>query len=612
MTRERFEQICDRATLFLLNALMIGTPLVFTSLTRSVFEVNKLLLLRVITILVVGLWLFRYRTLKDNGLDNDPLESYNLLGFRWKKIGLEIPVALWVILNVLSTIFAKNLYVAIIGAYDRWEGIITILNYVILIYMYAKLMVKRRMLYWLIGGMLTSTGISAVYGVLQSLGWDFMNWSVDPTARVFACINNPVHFCAYVGMVVPVGVGTLLFLVDRSKPDTELTPKALAFRWFIFLLTCLIYYTQFLSFSRATWMGFIGAMSLFYLLVTNNFDSTSRRRYVLDFLVTSAALAMIYLKFIFHYDTMSMPLAGMAVSFKFLLYPLYIFFAVYTAWAVGLFESAVLQGGRAFYLPRLKKWLARFLIIAIFTQLQFVAISLVNIAGYFLVGLAYYWAAFYKNESLSSEKKSWLMIFIYVFAIVMITPTLPGHMARLFHLGGAKNELRAVQNVEGKVGSYSEVAIKGTARTSMWKSAVPWIRENWWLGTGPDTIKYMYPLYRRSEYGRLEGGHNYTPDRLHNEYLNTFATRGIPASLVYYVGMMLGWVVLMVRGIYRMKDNPHRNLAIAFLAGGTVYLGQVMFNFGVVATLVIFYMLIGMGLAIIHHPDFQTQEGALE
>jgi O-antigen ligase len=156
--------------------------------------------------------------------------------------------------------------------------------------------------------------------------------------------------------------------------------------------------------------------------------------------------------------------------------------------------------------------------------------------------------------------------------------------------------------------TYSVDAIQGSARTSMWKSSFPWIKDYWLIGSGLDTVKYMYPDYRRSEYGILEGGHNFTPDRLHNEYLNNLATRGVLASLVYYLGIIVGWYLIVVRGYFRFGNNPYRYLLAGCVTGATIYLGQVMFNFGVVATMVLFYVLMGLGWALVLHPDFLKEK----
>lgn len=642
MPKSKLEHIFNTCFISLLFILIIGIPLIFTPLTRSVFEVNKLLLLRVITIFVYFLWLFRYILFKANGLDNNPKESISILSLRWKKMGLEVPILLWLILNILSTIFSQNIFIAIIGAYDRWEGIITIINYMMLVLMYAKLVTKRTHMQWLLVGIVGSTTLSSIYGILQSLGYDFMNWSVDPTMRVFACINNPVHFCAYVGMVVPLGLGWLLYFSAKEEKMAIIPKWFNLCKWLIFVSTILIYYSQFLSYSRATWMGFIGAMTLFYLIATNSMSLKTEKIFLLDMLFTTLGIAVFYLTAIFNFHQKS-PIIAWGIAVVVLGYIGFSYFITEASKDNLRNRLLLLPGILLCYLTFIPDWfsilhlptwsilgiylllclifislsikvkeksavlMSRLVIILVFAKLQFVAVSWVSMLLFFTLIISYYLLNIKGNSMLLREKKFWLIVFLFIFGAVLVIPTLPSHIAKLSAKSSIDSTLKATENAEGKVDSYKEVAIKGTARTSMWKSSKPWIKDYWLLGTGPDTVKYMYPKYRRPEYGKLEGGHNFTPDRLHNEYLNTLATRGILAGFVYYVGIILGWYFLILKGLYKMRKNPYVYILASLLAGVTVYLGQVMFNFGVVATLFLFYTLMGLGLALANHPDFEAE-----
>ncbi len=688
MEKTKVLRVFDTLFTFLFFILVVGTPLIFTSYTRSVFEVNKLLLLRVVTLFTMGLWLFRYLLFKDNGLDTASKEdSIGIWGFYWKKIGLERVALIWLGINAISTLFSQNFYVSIIGSYDRWEGIITVINYIMLFYMFAKCVKRPFQIQWILGGLLGAAALSSVYGVLQSLHFDFMNWSQDPTLRVFACINNPVHYCAYVAMVVPFGIGWLLYLSTKEQSWKE-KPKwmeplkwsvwagsliitlfsigmlfkaeklTLSFgnvlglfafiplfylmakdlKWSLFFLTVLIYYTQFLSFSRATWLGFVGAMPLFYMIVTNSLNMRSKRHYQIDFLVSAVGIAAFILVDVFKFYQKSL-LIAVPLFFVLSAYLIYLFWifkednskpffkeaciyffgivivtlnygvdwsgvgtglslTLHTCLTIAFISVAFLSKGT------LKQCLARIVLILIFSKLQFVAVSLKSIFLYGSLLVGYYFLALKGNPSLLREKKFWLLGFLAVFAGVIVIPSLPTHLTKLFNVK-SDSHLVALQNVTSKLSSYRRDALEGTARTSMWQSSVPWIRDYWLLGSGPDTIKFMYPKYRRPEYGILEGGHNFTPDRLHNEYLNTLATRGIAGFLIYYIGIIGGWFFLMVSGMYQFSGNPYRYIAAGFMTGIMIYLGQVLFNFGVVATLVLFYVLMGLGLALIRHSAFK-------
>jgi len=640
--KQKTEKLFDTIILVLLVILVVGIPLIFTSYTRSVFEVNKMLLLRICTLMVCGVWLFKYLLFKDNGYDNPSEKSICFFGFRWQKIGLEWPIAIWFILNVLSTIFSQNVRISIIGAYDRWEGILTITNYIVLWLMIAKLVSKRFQFYTLLWAILVPTAISCVYGVFQSFGLDFMNWSVNPTQRVFACINNPVHFCAYVAMTVPLGISLLLYLSSpNTLPSVSHSLKKLM-KYGAFFLTILIYYAQFLSFSKATWLGFAASMSLFYILVSELFFDRTKKLLLIDFFFTAISIASFYLLFLFDVYKKSLVLT-LILSSILLAYWIFNHFLVFKTFknntkqlvfsalfSVCIFLAFVLNvesllGNWAYLFLLLISpvvlWLSlsknlqfkhinsKILIIILFANLQFVAISFYSILAYIVLLFSFLFLTKEQTDEPDlalNEKKTWLVSFLFVFGLIIIIPTLPSHLAKVFSF---KTEtLSAVNNVTKKVSSYGNDAQKENARMSMFKSSFPWIKDYWLLGTGPDTIKYMYPVYRRADYGILEGGHNFTPDRLHNEYLNTLATRGIPATLVYYVGMILGWFVLVLSGIYTMKHNPLKYFASACLASAGIYLGQVFFNFGVVATMVLFYVLVGLGHAIVAHKEIYQEE----
>ena len=623
-----------------MTLLCIGTPLIFTPLTRSVFEVNKLLLLRIVTLIILALWSTH------SLLNHETKNSSKTLWNRWKSIGLEKAFIAWFIINLISTALSQNFIIGIIGAYDRWEGIITITNYIFLYYIFAKQVTKQWQLPILLFAIVGPTFLSSLYGIFQSLGLDFMAWSKDPTRRVFACINNPVHFCAYVGMVMPVAIGWLFYL---SSEDFNTGINRRFRKWFLFLSTLIIYYTQFLSFSRATWMAFVGSMTLFYLVSTNRIDNKSHKDFFIDFLFTGVTIGALYLTDIFklhHSTTYFYGAPTFIIIFGYLAYRLYKHIELEeldlsserNSFIVFLITLIVIFFNFSFSFSRyiesvqiilliqtalsitfitlcmksqksIKTILSRLVIILLFAKLQYVQISLSTICLYFVLVYGYYVLELKSNASLIPEKKQWLISYLLIFALIIILPTLPLHLKRAFNFSGFISD-GALKNVEYRVKSYEKDALEGTARTSMWKSSVPWIKDYFLFGSGPDTIKYLYPTYRLPDYGILEGGHNFTPDRLHNEYLNTFATRGVIGFVIYYIAIIGGWlwIVLKSLSLFTSTQNNNRYILAGTITGSLIYLGQVLFNFGVVATLVLFYIVLGLSHALSVHSDFKNND----
>jgi hypothetical protein len=845
----------------LLALLMIGTPLLFTCITRSVFEVNKLLALRVISLLIFGLW--TTKTI----LDQSPAHKKEPWSIRLKKsltTQIELPLIIWIVFNVLSTIFSQNIYISIIGAYDRWEGIITVVNYGFLFYYTSKLVKEKWQLKWLLFATLFPIVISSIYGVFQSLNIDFMPWSVDPSRRVFACINNPVHFCPYVGMALPFGISWILYLSDKevastlyhkavnwfayitgailisitsvilykdslsnfvsvmfesqlgapkvasaiiitlmiwaaaialpiicnkiiqkpsfsknkikqdalkmagtsslyalsliniisiANPDENLVPlwivsiliigittimklnqtsnylkhalpvaiisatwalslyfsidaipisilsiigwiiacfsgsdifpnqkslkywsgfgvfimifttffdisqadlfiliahvliyitfsaspnwEAVAKRGFFSLLG-IIYYAQFISFARATWIGFVLVMPLFYILSNNTYDNRNLKEFFIDVSATLLATFGLILSIIFNYHEKNTILAigifalvsvGLINFIRVALHktttllnkalikeiviiltliictfiidlkqiPYYLWIVAYSVLSA-LFLYTIKKSS-----PPTKLIINRICILLLFLKVQFISISITNIILYFVI-VAGYFLSEPKTEE-KTEKGKWLLAFVIIFGIIIATPTLPYHINTTLR-NQESSEILAVSNAKKRVQIYAKDALTGTARTSMWLSSFPWIKDYWLLGSGLDTIKFMYPQYRRPEYGILEGGHNFTPDRLHNEYLNNLATKGIPSTIVYYIWLIGLSIVIVLKSIFKKAQNPINYVRAGLLAGAGIYLVQVLFNFGVVATMILFYVLLGLALAI-SSPQFE-------
>jgi hypothetical protein len=802
-------QVTDIAICVMFVILVLGIPLIFTSLTRSAFEVGKLLMLRVFLIAVPGLWLFRTIIVTTSQLkeENDGYSLTKIGRFFWRKTGFEIPLLLWILSTTLSTFFSQNILLSIIGEYDRWEGIITVFNYILLFLVTIKLFQRRYYVPIVFGAMIVATLISAIYGIFQSFGLDFMNWNQNAAIRVFACINNPVHFCAYVGMISPVIIGLLLLIPHKngsSVPKSSLYftgfiaiffaslalyavffpihsigfftflafllliflgayycresivslrshwtffgflagclllsflntgifsgPEWLffslatavsfsyaslpdwreSFRRVLFFSLLIIFYSQILSFSRSTFVGFSVSLPLFFLFSTHTFTSSSKSRYFLDILCTLVLMGSFILLYTFRLFTMSTFLGYiLTILLVLALILLYIFNvkkhtldkaslldhskkgALVIVSLAGLlmilFGSVIMPSFPTYFIflyfllfliPQLfmpissKAFISFISIIIYFSTLQFSGLSFINFFTQLTLTVSY----LLTSDSViphSNPLKPWRALILLGFLLVMIIPTLPvlnteivsvittfswasllgllclfsfilwfyyeisrgrttshsllkkGLVVLLIFASfvmvsfaikyqphtDSSSELSALQNITMRSQKYEgELEGDGNARVAMWKGSLPWIKDHFFIGSGLDTVKYMFPLYRRPEYGILEGGHHLTPDRLHNEYINTLATKGVVGFILYY-GVVIGFsFYFILTWIFKNRHNPYLYCVIGTSTGALLYLVQVLFNFGVVATLTLFYLLLCFSIAMSYHKDFRSEE----
>jgi hypothetical protein len=98
--------------------------------------------------------------------------------------------------------------------------------------------------------------------------------------------------------------------------------------------------------------------------------------------------------------------------------------------------------------------------------------------------------------------------------------------------------------------------------------------------------------------------------KLHNDYVNLIATNGLVGFAVYYILFIPYCGYLFIKRLKEYPNAPSNYLLIGLMSGLLVYLGQVMFNFGVVATRVLFYELLGLAMAIIFNNPFNDKHEA--
>ena len=647
----------NRTYQYLCYLIIFGTTLFFSTSTRSVFEVNKLAIFK-IGIAVAGI-LFFYDQLIGK---KDWFYGFNKN--RWFNISI---VVVW-LSNFCSTIFSKNINVSIWGSYDRWEGIITTTLYLFTTYLIAnkKGYDNCKKIIW---ALIIASSLSCLYGIVQSLGIDIVQWSLDPSRRVFGSINNPVHYCAILGMSLPLIVGQLFYTIKKNNnPQPKLSHfgiitfyylfvalvtqliqvKNESLMWILFYIILLgipfifygfqaikkpsiqnqlnilfnaillITYATYLSYSRATWVGLTAALGLMFTITLIIEKEKDIKAFLVSIIGCFLLTTFSYLFLLFKLTTISLTVQIIAIisiilSYIVIIYPqketrnlnlLIGCTIILSQFFNDSILATILLSISYFGLIKFKNR-GNFLPIKLLTfifllmNIQLVGSSIINFTNFLIMTIGLFIleeSSSIKSPFSNNQIFQWKILTIGVIVFVIISPTLFLNIqSQLTKNNAASNQL--IKQAAQKINSYNNIAIKGSARTSMWKSAFPWIKDQPIFGSGLDTIKFYYPKYRRPEYGKLEGGHNFTPDRLHNEYLNTLASKGIIGFVTYYI-LFIGGTTLALLSFTNKTSGANQYLIIGLIGSSFVYLGQIMFNFGVVATLVYFYIFIGLAMSI--------------
>ncbi len=526
---EKFQEYLDLAIEISFYALILFAPLFFDRRIGIVFSLSKATWIRALTLITLGLIATKLLSSK---------------GSKFIRTPLDVPVLTYIVVVAASTLVSINVWISFIGSYGRYEGFITILNYVVLFFIttnYMDTMQKRRRIMML---SLISSLVMGLYGIIQRIGADPYQWGgVVTNERVIATIGQPNFLAAYLAMAFLTGL-YLLFTLNKNIPVYFLKKEP----------------------TRSS------VISKKYNKLAKKIPPKKERvTYSFDW-----QEALFQFKFLAAY--LSVP-----AIFVFALY--YVDGNVYfLSWLIVFSIMVSLAVYYAFHFEHLDYRISALVIIASLVVNLGGLLSTQSRGGF--IGLACGLVVFVMlcGRQVLYEHRVKIMAAAGFFAVIGVLS---------FATVGSNlvNRFMAELQVSSK-GGESRVEAQGAAgsRIETWTSSFRVISDNALFGIGPEVVKMRFPQYETPKF-RFKEAFHVKQDRAHNETLDMSVTRGIIGLIVYV------WLLFSVfrLGLKNMKESPDRNMLTAGLLGAiTSYLVQNQFSFGVVAITSLFWVLMGM------------------
>lgn len=173
-----------------------------------------------------------------------------------KKTPLDIPLALFLLSQIISTIFSIDPHTSIYGYYSRFHGgLLSAVSYLLLYYVFIAeykndLPFVKNLLHVSLG-----TGfLVAFYALLEKTGIDKNIWVQDVQNRVFSTLGQPNWLAAYISI--------LIILSLSLAYGAKLFKKSL-----FFLLAFIFYLVIIFTKSRSGFAGFWGGLAIFAILI---------------------------------------------------------------------------------------------------------------------------------------------------------------------------------------------------------------------------------------------------------------------------------------------------------------------------------------------------------
>jgi len=200
------------------------TPIVFFPSTSELFEFNKIVFVYLITVVVAGLWVGK---------------SILQGKFIFRRTILDIPLVLFLLSQVISTIFSIDWMTSIFGYYSRFNGgLASTISYLLLYWAYVSNMDSAKTLKC-IKYLIISTFLVSLYGIAEHFGVDKNLWVQDVQNRVFSTLGQPNWLAALLAVVLPLTWIMEANTSSKGKLKNLLWSKVPYFLSAVFFLTLL-------------------------------------------------------------------------------------------------------------------------------------------------------------------------------------------------------------------------------------------------------------------------------------------------------------------------------------------------------------------------------------
>lgn len=538
MQKKRIELICNKTIEWAFFALLFLVPLYFDTSVRGVFDVPKVCIMRWCSLIIIGAWLIRM-----------------ILIQQWRFVRTKLDWSVWffLVISILATIFAFDPYVSLIGAYKRHEGLTTTISYILIFFVSTNFLTDRKMISRALYVAILSGIVGSLYTVIQTMGLDPISWegNVTSSGRAVGTFGNPIFLGSYMATIIPIALGIFFgygkqnikdaFKKKIKKKEVNLTLKENEWiDWALVIGIILMYAALFFAASRGPLLGFmIGLITLFF--------STYR-------------------------------IIGIGL--------------------IPIYAILILVPGGGIFLACIAGIISIFVIFMLLKRIETekrIKIGLI-LSAFFIITL---WTGF-KASSVGGRVINTIEGGVTGKAAERLPAELGGKIDKdedIEPLSPAKKLNRLETILAGLFGN----------RYWIWKTTCliaykyPQNGNNYGpltfpycgliLGTGLDTLKWVYPLYEPPGMEKLEGS-NVDYDRAHNETFDTLAAKGL-VGVFSYLWLLAAFAFFWWKG-YKKIEQRDKPIMLGLLTGWIAYIVQNQFAFPVASFTPLFWLIMGV------------------
>jgi putative inorganic carbon (hco3(-)) transporter len=237
----------DKIIFYCFALLFVLVPVFWTSYNFELFEYNKMMLVYGLTITITIAWI---------------IKSIKQKVLILKRTPLDIPILLFLLSQILSTIFSIDQHTSVWGYYSRANGgLLSTISYILLYYGLISNIQKPEAIR-LIKLALGSGVFVSLWAIMEHFGvslscvalrgeFNASCWIQDVQSRVFATLGQPNWLAAYLAMLI---FPAFYFFLSENSPK----------KLIIYLFSLVALYLAFtFTYSRGGTLGFIAGIITF-------------------------------------------------------------------------------------------------------------------------------------------------------------------------------------------------------------------------------------------------------------------------------------------------------------------------------------------------------------
>lgn len=201
-----WSEACRQAIVTIIVFSLITIPFAFTWVNEELFEFNKIILVYFLCLALIGMWATKVVSKKQ---------------LAWQPTFFDLPIALFVASQILSTVFSIHPHTSIFGYYTRFHGgLLSTLAYATL-YWVAVQNIKPTDIWLIVKTIVISGLLIAAYAIPEHFGhspscwlisssiqgvgtFDVSCWVQDVQNRIFGTFGQPNWLAAYVVLIWPI------------------------------------------------------------------------------------------------------------------------------------------------------------------------------------------------------------------------------------------------------------------------------------------------------------------------------------------------------------------------------------------------------------------------